>query len=214
MLHVCTSSTQPDLVTLEDVQELLNAPSSDEAYLARLITRSSKWAETYVGYPLICQTYVESVPGAGGKTLLLSRTPIRSVTKIIEGSSSTSDGTLLDSTSYTIEDADAGTIWCDLGFSWEPWEGNDIARSVVPGSAERNYWVEYEAGYLYPGDESTGPDLPDDIQQAVIEKVAQLYERSANVASKKLGDYAVTFRSESEGGGGPASLLDPYQRLA
>lgn len=214
MLAVCTSSTQADLVGLEDVQEMLNAPSSEEAYLARLITRASRWAETYVGYPLLCQTYVESVPGSGTKTLLLSRTPIRSLAKIIEGSSSTSDGLLLDSTSYTVDDADAGTVRRDLGFLWSPQVGSDIARSIVPASETRNYWVEYEAGYLYPGDETTGPDLPEDIQQAVIEKVAQLYERSGNVASKRLGDYAVTYKSESEGASDPSDLLDPYTRIA
>src|SRR5512144_3239289 len=212
MLHVCTSSTQGDLVSLEDVQEMLNAPTSDEAYLERLITRASRWAETYIGVPLLAQTYVESVAGQGTKTLLLSRTPIRSVAKIIEGSSSTADGTLLDSTSYTVEDEAAGILRRDDGWLWQPTDAGGIASAVAPGSETRNYWVEYEAGYLYPGDNSTEEDLPDDIQQAVIEKVAQLYERSGQVASKRLGDYSVTYRSEAPDG--PASLLDPYVRVA
>jgi hypothetical protein len=212
MLTVCTSTTQDDLVFLEDVQELLNAPSSDEAYLARLITRTSKWAETYVGFPLLAQTYVESVPGTGLKSLLLARTPIRSIAKIIEGSSSTEDGTILDSTSYYVEDADAGIIRRDSGFTWAPQVSGGIADAIVPGSETRNFFVEYEAGYLFPGDETTGPDIPPDIQQAVIEKVAQLYERSGQVASKRLGDYSVNYRTD--GPDGPAQLLDPYVRTA
>ena len=210
MLTVCTSSLEVDLTDLASAQEVVGAPSSDEPYVARLITRASRWAETYVGQPLLAQTYLESVAGGGTKRLLLSRTPVRSVAKIIQGSSSTGDGTVLDSTAYRVEDAEAGVLWYDSSFLWQPVDLG-MSRGIAPGDDTRNYWVEYEAGYVFPGDSTSPRTLPEEIELAVIAKVRQLYAGDADVTSERLGDYAVTYRSE--GPDEPSAMLDPYRRL-
>lgn len=211
MLTVCTSSTWSDLTDIVSVQEAINAPSSEEAYLSRLIRRASVAAENYVGFPLLRATYFESVAGAGSKTLVLSRTPVTSVTKIIAGSSSTSDGTVLTSTEYRIEDADGGLLRREgYYWLWQPTRVASVGDSYEPGSQANNYWVEYTAGYVFPGTALEPRTLPDDIEQAVIEKVRQLYSAEAGVASKRLGDFAVTYKDGDAGD--PFALLDPYLR--
>ena len=216
MIQILTTSTGEDLTDLASVQEVIGAPSTDEPLLQRLISRASRWAENYVGQPLSVQVYGETVAGFGGRRLILSRTPLRGVTGIYD---STSTGTATNySTQIRIEDAEAGLLSRDEGFAWSVGLADAIADSVTPNAETRPWYITYEAGYSLAGTTSTGGGctttgrtLPDDIEMGVIEKVRQLYGGMSGVTSKRVGDLAITYRSE--GPDTAESLLQPYRRI-
>jgi hypothetical protein len=216
MLWINTESTEPNLTTLQALQEQVSIETSNEDMALRLIARASRWAETYVGYPLRCRTYGETVPGTGGQSLRVSATPIRAVTLVMDA---TSTGTATDlTTSLRIEDADAGLLSRDEGFAWTAGLQQAITPNPVPGWEQRPWYVVYEAGYVLGGKTSTGggttstgETLPGDIQQAVIEKVKEWYGGESGVVSKKVGDLSITYKDVAQG---PAeSLLEPYRRM-
>jgi len=201
MISILTLSTGPDLTDLASVQEILGAPSSDEPLLQRVISRASRWAETYIGQPLSVQIYAESVPAFGGRHLMLSRVPIRGVTGIYD--STTTCTATNYSTQTRIEDADAGLLSRDEGFAWTALQADSIADTAMPNTETRPWYVIYEAGYSLAGTTSTvggttstGRTLPDDIEAGVIEKVKQIYGGMVGITSKRVGDLQVSYRSE------------------
>lgn len=216
MLWINTESTEPNLTTLQAVQEQVSVETTDEDMVLRLITRASRWAETYIGFPLRCRTYGETVPGTGGRNLMLTAIPVRAVTLIMD---STSTGTANDlTTSIRIEDAEAGLLSRDEGFAWTPGLQQNIVANPLPGSDIRPWYVVYEAGYVLGGKSSTGggttstgETLPGDIQQAVIEKVKEWHGGESGVVSKKVGELQIQYKDVAQG---PAeSLLEPYRRM-
>lgn len=228
MLWTCRASTDRQLTTtgalLTELYGSTVAATSEYARLDALITRASQWAETFVGYPLTVQIYGETVPGYGGRTLRLSRTPIRGLARVFN-STSTSSATDY-STQVRIEDADAGLLSLDAGFPWTPMVEQHLAEHPVAGQESRPWFVTYEAGYCLDGivsteggTTSTGRTLPADIEQAVIGKGTGYREGTDNVVSKRVGDLSITYASGSEagnipGGAGAAEiLLAPYRRV-
>ncbi len=94
-----------------------------------------------------------------------------------------------------------------------------------PGSEDAPWLVDYVAGYTrggidtgsnnwstVKGTTSTGRTLPQDIEQAVIQKVMTWYEQDEDVLSKSIGDLTVTYDVIAED---PATkLLAPHRRSA
>lgn len=227
-LTVCATSTGTDLTTLANVKERLGLVSATgDALLSALIRRASAAAESYVGQPLSRALYQEALPAYGGRNLMVSRTPIRNVTRVMSATS-TSLATIYTSSEYRIEDAGAGLISRDEGWAWTAPTAWAMTEIRPARAEERPYVVEYEAGYLLEGSTSTAygttsteRTLPEDIEAAVIETAAAWWmdrRRPASVSSHKAGDLAVTYTSESEGAQGlpllSRSLLDPYRRRA
>lgn len=219
MLWVCSASTDSQYTTTGAVALELFASTcvstSEFGRIDSLITRASRWADSYIGQPLSVQIYGETVPAFGGRCLMLSRVPLRGVTGIYD---STSTGATNYSTQIRIEDAEAGFLSRDEGFAWTALQADSISDSALPNSETRPWYVIYEAGYSLAGTTSTaggctttGRTLPEDIEQGVIEKVKQLYSGMAGVTSKRVGDLSVTYRSE--GLDAPESLLQPYRRI-
>lgn len=232
MLLVCSSSTESQYTTTAFLKEALfgatATSTAEDGYLDRLITRASRWAERYIGQPapdnkgdsLSPQVYLEAVPAFEGRNLVLSRTPVRAIQRLFD-STATSGATAYNSSQYRIEDADAGLVsftddslpvWTGI----TAWELTDYR---VPRSEARPWLVEYEAGWAvagttstFGGTTSTGRTLPEDVEQAVIEKAVELYEGRGRIASKRVGDLSLSYR---EDGDSPAErLLCPYRRVA
>lgn len=238
MLTVCVSASEQDWTTTGAVmRELFGstttgnfATTGEQDRLSDLIRRASAWAESYVGFPLALQVYSESLPASGGRRLMLSRTPLVKVLRLFD-STATCDATMYCSSEYLIEDRVAGFLARDRGFAWTAIEYTTagdfslgLTGALLPGMERRRWLAEYAAGYfavgttsstdrgLTTGDENwtTGRTLPYDIEQAVIEKVGQWWARSEGVASRRVGDLAIDYRSE---GPGPAErLLERYRR--
>jgi hypothetical protein len=216
MISIIRASTGSDLTTLDAVQDILGAPTSDEGLLSRYITRASRWADTFVGRPLAAAVYQETVPAFDTRTLMLSRTPIRSLLRVFD-STATSEANDY-STQVRIEDAEAGLLSMDVGFAWTPSLSQDMTLSPIPGQETRPWLIEYEAGYVIGGTTSTaggttstGETLPDDIEQAAIEKVRHFYEQRGGVTGMKVGDLSINYASGGEDAA--SELLTPYRRI-
>lgn len=240
MLTVCASSTDTDLTTTGFVKDLLGiVGTSQDQVLGALIKAASRWAENYVGRPLALQSYSETVPGYGRLQLMLKRYPVRSVDRVMEATDS--GATELQSSEYTLEDADAGIITRPEGWNWTPLMEGHAFDAAVPltltpmsGQEERPFLVDYHAGYTYDGIDtgsphwstggkngstSTGRTLPEDIELAVAYKVQGLLEGGEEVASESLGDISVNYRSLGNDSDGTLltrskELLNPYRGYA
>lgn len=239
MLTVCTTSTEQDLATTGDAMlAIFGATTTDVVattqeinYAGRLVSRASRWAETYVGRPLTLQVYSETLPSAGDNLLVLSRYPVLSVLRLFD-SSATSEATELKSSEYRVEDADAGLLGRDAGFRWtaeqvsaETCFALGLTPTYLPGRDRRPWLAEYVAGYKVTGSTSTamglttadaswttGPTLPEDIVQAVAAKAAEMQANPTGAASRRVGDLAVEYTSLGERLSGAAALLEPYRR--
>lgn len=244
MLAVCVSSTDAVLATCADVMLItlgatstsVVATTAEIEYAGRLATRASAWAETYLGRPLTLQVYSESLPSYGGRTLILSRTPLVRVLRFFD-STATSEATAICSSEFRVRDAEAGLLDRDAGFRWTNarYDGETcfslgLTPAYLPGREERPWLVEYVAGYrvtgstvtcmgVSSGDDAftTGITLPDDIVQAVAVRAAELYSNPMGVSSRRVGDLAVQYATagpDGSGMSGAESLLAPYRRWA
>lgn len=225
-LTVCTTATSTaGISTTSRLREHLGTTAtSDDDYQARLLVRATDWAERVVGYPLRGpQVYRETLAGYGGLGLMLSRTPIRHVFGVFDATD-TGSATVLTSSEYRIEDDEAGVLTRDSGFSWTVQQMTALDPYPQMHTERRPWLIEYSAGWIGPGGKEasstgdgttdTGPTIPTDIEQAVIERAAEWYEGQVGVASKKVGDLAITYRSESGDGMTARALLAPYVRRA
>jgi len=230
---VCVSATSTDgaLAASCSLRSVLGATSTDAdtvAYHQALLVRASRWAESYIGRPLLSQVYSEKVAGYGAPSLLLAHRPIRAVLRMF-GTTATCDATQITSTEIWIDDAEVGTLTRPEGFAWTALAANEMAVGVAPGTETKPWLVEYQAGYIGidgmestdGGTTSTERTLPEDIEQAVLMKAAELAVRggSVGVSSKKVGDLSITYdsqiasmtganvRSEAE------ELLRPYRSI-
>ncbi len=246
MLRTCVASTDVDLTTTGALKQLIfgatATSTAQDAYLSLVIRRASKWAETYVGYPLTLQTYQETVASYGMRELVLSRTPISAVDRVFD-SSDTGTASQVLSSEFRVEDPDAGFLSRDLGWAWsatlQARYGNayvsgggpafPLSPEPVPGDEYRPWLVDYRAGYVYgglstdsanwsteKGSTSTGRTLPEDIELAVLIAAQEIFENRNDVLSESLGDVSVTYANRSSAG--PDSMtsyekiLAPYRR--
>lgn len=189
---VKTASDYRDLTTIDEVKLGLDVTGSDDdEWLASLIHGASAAIEQYTNRIFARQTYIETVAGSDHPKLLLSHTPIQSITSITCDSEPIVD--------YDIEDADAGVLHRDVGWLRTAWVGWEVERRVVPLTDELNHTVEYEAGYLLPG--QTDRNLPYDVEQACVITVMHWYRRErrggGDVQSKKVGDLSVTYEFQT-----------------
>jgi len=219
-LTVCTSSTEGQWGNLTDLMTMLGATASSSG-MDLALTQASKWAETYVGYPLGRSVYLETLPSYGTQRLVTSRTPIRGVERLFD-TTDTGSATALTSTEYRLQDPEAGFIERDAGFRWTAQERVNLTTYTPAGSETRPWLVVYEAGYVFDetsstGDQwattSTGRTLPEDVEQAVLLRAAEMYEGSADVQSMRVGPLALTHRSEGSNNTSPEGLLAPYRRV-
>lgn len=180
-----------DLTTLDSLKERLKITgSSKDTLLSRTIIGVSKSLVRKLGRGFARETVTETVKGYGTTQLLLSRSPIVSVTSILL------DGVtpILD---YVIEDAEASILYRRAGWNWGVINGfMGVGFNPVPNSEESNFTVEYEAGYILPS-WSTPPavDLPEDVEDLALDYMHFLYRNRDNkdldIRSYTIGDISV-----------------------
>lgn len=189
-ITVKTASDFRDLTTVREVKLNigldLDASDQDDR-IASLIHAASSAIETYCNRVFARQTYIETVAGTDHPRLMVSHTPVQSITSIVCDSSPVVD--------YDLEDANSGVLYRDAGWLRGAWIGWDVESRVVPLSEELNHTIEYEAGYLLPGQDDR--DLPHDVEYACVLTVAHWYRKETrgggDVQSKKVGDLAITY---------------------
>jgi uncharacterized phiE125 gp8 family phage protein len=229
-LTVCTSAQNTEGCGVKTAKALLGiAGASDDTLLGILAVRAVEAIESYLGYPVRLQSYSESVAGYGSRTLMLSRTPIRTVFRVLNGTDS-GTATVLTASEYHVEDAEAGLVSRDSGFIWTAPIATHFVDYQQPGQETTPWLIDYAAGYRLVGSTSTaygvtstGADVPGDVAQAIDETIKGWYlarAQDANVASVSVGSLAMTFRDQTAFravGALPVSaerLLSRHRRLA
>jgi hypothetical protein len=217
------AANQIDLTTAATVAGDLGVSST--ATIERIVTATSRAIATYCNRTFEKAIEItENVPGYGRPVITLSRWPILAISSITER------GTLVDAGQYEVIDADIGQIkrlygcWANTASLGGRITSSELDR--YPDSTVYGIQVEYDAGYVTPGQNATAPiqypdvTLPEDIQQAAIIVATQWYRSigvDQNVQSESLGDWSVSyFAKKAEGGVFPKiveQLLAPYVRL-
>jgi hypothetical protein len=197
MLTVITASTSNNLTTLDALKSHLGTTSTAyDEQLEDAIVAASDTVATYMGYYPLRQTYRETLAGYGGQQVMVSRTPLTSVSAMYYGST----GLLVDPTGYWIENAEAGFIVRDLGFPWSAGVEWDLDAHIAPRTERKVFIVDYTAGWVM----STGSTrtLPADIEHAAVEAAKSLFlgrRRDGAISSKSVGALSVTYGSAPSG---------------
>lgn len=220
------------LTTLQDVKLELGISSTDvssDRYLASLINSSSSQIESFLNRKLQKQTgKVERLSGYGNYTLVLSLTPVLTLTSVEIISSYTPILFPYDINDIEIKDADAGLVYYRSGWPWTaPRPPGTIARDPRPGQEWPVIEVTYDGGYDLPA--SATQTLPYDIQRACTLAVASDYRKRGldrDIKSQKLMSYSVSYERTGIGEATlhkmyPASpfssqvtqMLVPYRRI-
>ncbi len=233
ILTVVTSSTDEQLASTDAVRKLVGLTTdetSDDARISTLISQASRWAETYIGRPLSAASYRVALSGYGSRRMLLGRYPVRAVSSLWNATDTGSATTILSS-GFKV-DREAGTIERDAGFAWDasgvprPF-AFPLAGSAWPGEERAPWLADFVAGYTYAGIDtgsdnystagpggttSTGRTLPEDIEDAVARRAADIYDGNVGVIEERVGDLGVKYATV---GGQPidqaAQLLDAYR---
>jgi|TARA_R110000824_G_scaffold41173_3_gene122758 hypothetical protein len=209
----------------------MNSTSTEnDAYQQMLVARASRWAETFVGYPLLAQTYTETLAGYSSMNLMLARTPLRVILRMFD-STSTASATEYCSTNFRVEDSDAGFLSRDQGWAWTAGVRYYLERTIVPNSELKPWMVSYTAGYVgptgqdnaspvwstcggLPNSTSTDSTVPKDIEQAVLLKAAEWARGNpAGIASEGIADLTVSYMTSGNYRSEAEDLLRPYQSV-
>lgn len=179
--------------------------SSASDFIARACHRSFERADSVV----------EDVPAFGTAYLLVSRTPILSVTSI------TYRGSLISSADYSVTEAEAGRIYRAAGWPWSASRLPSITWPPVPGSEAPIVRVTYNGGWVTPQQVALGAfatrTLPHDLEDACLAMVATRYARRGadlRVKSESLLSHSVTYADGEEGGMLPQVVRDVVERYA
>lgn len=159
-----------DLTTVADVKSYLGiqALTTDDALLAKLVTSASAAVEQWCGRTFALTSYTETTNGRGGHCLILKNAPVVSVSSV------TVDGVVIPPQPAVNQ---PGWVL----------DGNrlQLAGSCFT-SGVQNVVVQYTAGYA---------STPANIAQATIDLVALKYKQHSKVgnASETIGQATVSY---------------------
>lgn len=223
-LSVCASATDGGLVSLTNLKEALSiTDTANDALLTRMIARSSRRIETYLGRTLGVQVYRAVLPAYGRTKLRLPAYPVRHVFKVWDGTD-TGSGSEIQSTQYTL-DAKAGFVQRDEGFAWTFQTKPDVIAFPEPGQEYGRYLVEFSAGYILSagktstddGTTTTGVTLDADLEEACIMLTRNNWFtrlQASTVTGKRVGELAISY-GQTQGGlsSEVESILAPYRSI-
>ncbi len=202
ILTVTGAAASRDLCTLAAVKaELGISTTTFDVDLAGRIVQASAAIESYCSCAFPRETVQEVFrPERPISALLLSRSPVSSITSIAAGAATLVDGTDFEA------DLKAGIVFrlcSDERYAWR----------------DRKITVVYAAGYILPG--NAGENLPSDIQRACILTVASAHlgrGRDAMIRSESAQDVGLVsyLDPRAEALGLPpqaAAMLKPHQAV-
>lgn len=175
------SNALTTLANANDELALTADAGPSDIRVCRWINVISNAIEGYLGRKGLLQRqagYVERLPGFGNERLQLALTPVEQVVSVVFGYPTAAE--TMDPTLYYLDDAKAGIIYSENGFTNTGLIIKSIEPYQQPGSEERLYVVTYDGGFLLPGDTNyaTPPAgqtiLPAEIEQACLIGVTQL----------------------------------------
>lgn len=194
-ITVTTSAASTDMTTVDTVATELGLTASEKtthtALLTQQIKEASDFIRNYTGRVFAKETVTETLRSRGGQRLVLSRTPIISVSEV------RLDGTVVDSTNYEIEDADSGFLFKETG-----WNSTTLYTGPFVPTPSRKFkydWaVDYVAGYIMPGE--SGRNFPYDLEKSCIDIVKYKFQsrsENPNISKEEIGDAAVWYSNKS-----------------
>lgn len=219
MLTVTAAASSRQLTTTTTLKTELNISGSTyDAQLSSIIDQASAAIASYCNREFAKETVSETLQGVGGHNLMVTRTPIVSVTSI------TFDAATVPTTDYTVNEPNAGIIYSKCG-GWNDTARRCVGASRIPDAQSREYLytVVYVAGYVLPSFGSGTRDLPYDIERACVEFCKAFWlrrQRDPSIASESVpGVYDVTYKDEKELGNmvmpsNVMALLVPWKRYA
>jgi len=212
-ITVNTSAPHRELTLIEVVKsELGITGSSHDGLLANYIKRASDFIVSHTGREFVRETVTELLPAKGSRFMTLSRRPIVSITQV------KLDGSTISSTTYSIDDANAGIV-----FREDRWTNTGITTSFITtrpsGDGRRDWSIKYVAGYITPGSTEGESNLPSDIEFACAEIVKAWYlsrTENANIKRQRVGDASEEKFDITESRGIPPialSVLDKWRSV-
>ncbi len=205
------------LTTIEAVKRNLGiTDANQDEPILDMIQQNSDFIASYTARTFARQNVTEKFVGKGLPNVQLSITPIISISELaLKGAAVTE---------FTIDDAEAGIIQIETGFTSTEIAWNTIDRAVSP-YAVKDWTCTYIGGYTLPSWQTTGipRDLPFDLERACIEMTKSTFHNATidgSIRSYKIGDTSVTWdKSPSSGGMNnagigtvAANILDFYKR--
>jgi hypothetical protein len=157
-LTVTTPAASLRLTTRDTIKQKLGlSATTDDDLFDALILRASDAIVRWVHRPFAREAYTEMLGGFGEVYLMLARTPIVMVSAVLYDSTPITD--------YAIEDADAGTLYRQLGWFWTAQVvaglvGKQRWPSVgdpLPRQEEPRFQANYFAGYVLPSQDLKDP---------------------------------------------------------
>lgn len=234
-MQFCVELAPPwtrDLTTLQRVQasalgpavlveslptypQQVSLPGDDE--INRLIAAASSAIETYINRTktLLQGQYREHISGDGGPAILLSATPVESISGITRrGQAMTADW---------IFDPTTGGVFRPGGWEFTGQVSRNIEDTFLPQSSTLDFEVTYTGGYVSPALGTWAPQLPAEIEQAAIVTVLQWVQtqsQNLTIQRTRIGDFTQTFFAGSSNVGGvrglPIPVMDmlaPFRRI-
>ncbi len=149
-ISIGTHPNTTALTTLRRVKVELGLSLTDtslDELLDALVDEASQAIESYCGRAFGRAVVTETMPGTGRTRLVLTRTPVASVTSVVYNDST------ISSSEYAVEDATAGFLYRDDGWYWTvSQDASDLVPRYVPSLPTNDYAITYTGGYLLPGD--------------------------------------------------------------
>jgi hypothetical protein len=193
---VTAAASNRNLTTRTTVKDALNITDNDsDALVDRAIEAASTAIENYVNRVFAKQSYEETVEGHDHPMLMVTNTPIIGTPTVVCDSDPIVD--------FTVDDAEAGTLYRQVGWSAKGWIGWDVEPYALQGTGTPRYTVTYDAGYILPGDDVTGSDvaLPAFVEEACVitasDWVTRSYSGGGDVKSKKVGDLQIDYQENA-----------------
>lgn len=199
---VVTPATTRALTSVGAITAELPAATADAAGTAlvvSLIGQASDAIATYTHRTWGRETVQELLPGTGRRYLGLRCVPLVTVGTVLQDADAVTD--------YSIEDADAGSLYrangwpggCGGGWDSVAYSSGYILSAYA---ATLRYTATYIAGYVLPGTAGTATStLPGDVERAAIETVKSWWQQRAShdpsVTRKQAGDVSLSYGSLS-----------------
>lgn len=211
-LTVLLASDDKRLATLDTVKIELNISNNDsDQMLNQMIRQATDAIESYTGRTFTKEQYREDLGANGRPILILEKTPIISIDAI------SFDGSTISSTTFVVQDPDAGLLFRERRWT-RTWIWDSYITRTPSGHSREKYQIDYTAGYVTPCQSSTAGtrNLPYDLERAAIDIVTMSFEtagQNPNIAAQRTGDASESyFQAQGESIAGLSVQFPPSVR--
>lgn len=176
------------LTTLDSVKAWLGVSSAtDDALLARLVSASSAYVETWLNRSILSATYSDTRDGNGRTRMMLPQAPVTAISSVTVDGVAVPAATTATMSGYVFTETSVGL------------------RGYTFTSGMNNVVIQYTAGFDV---------VPTDVEQAVIELIGRRYKERDRIGlvSKGLAGETITY-TQKDMSDGIKTLLQSYRRV-